>query len=447
VLLFILKMLKRLLSTRKFDGDTSEVIRKAAVAYTLKIGTAILSFSFNVALARLLGVEGTGLYILSLTVVTIVSVLSRVGLDNTFVRLTAASAVVQDWAALKGLYQHGMRLALAVSLSATVIIFSFSPWLARTLFNQPELGVVLRWMSLAIVAVALYTLYGQLLKGLKRIRDSMAVQSVFIQLFSLISLVVLVYYFKLGVLGAVWSYVLGAFISLTLGQFLWARATPYLRGITGYFDRQVMFKSSMPLFWVSALHLITLWSSTFSLGKWASAADVGVFGVANRTAALINFVLVSVNAIAAPKFAELYKAGNMRALRKTAQNSTNLMTLMAAPVFLVFVLAAPWVMSIFGKDFSNGATILIILSIGQFINVVTGSVGFLLNMTGHEKTMRNIFMVCAVVIVVMNVILIPHWGAMGAAMASASSLVLQNVLAMFFVRRHLHMWTFPRWAK
>jgi O-antigen/teichoic acid export membrane protein len=85
-------------------------------------------------------------------------------------------------------------------------------------------------------------------------------------------------------------------------------------------------------------------------------------------------------------------------------------------------------MGAFGSDFAGGGPALQFLSIGQFVNVATGSVGVLLVMSGHEKAYRNIQIVAACIVVGLSYALIPTYGAAGAAIGAAAALIVQNVL-------------------
>jgi O-antigen/teichoic acid export membrane protein len=418
-----------------------EVVRGASIAFVLKILAAGLGFTFNVVLARLLGAEGAGLYFLALTVTSIAALVGRVGLDNALVRFTAANAAIEDWVAVKGLYIKGIKFALVSSSLVALIVVLAASSLSNVLFSQPELTSLIRWMAIAIVPVSLYTLYAHLLKGLKRILDAISVLSIWLPVFSLMGTIVMAPYW--GVLGAIWAYILATVTTLAIGYRLWHKATPHLRNLVGCFDTVELLNSSMPLFWMGCLHQVTIWSSTLMLGIWGSPADVGIFGVANRTSILISFVLIAVNSIAAPKFAALYRRGEIEALGHTARSCTKLMTLMAAPALLLFLLAPGRVMGIFGPEFIGGGLTLSILAVGQFVNVVTGSVGFVLIMTGNEHLMRNNIAFCALTIVILNYILIPIWGAVGAAIASAITLILQNITATILVWRKHGLWTLP----
>jgi len=425
----------------KLDAHMKEILHRASIAFVLKVAAAGLTFAFNVVLARLLGPHGAGLYFQVFTVATIAAVVGRLGLPNTLVRFTAGNAAVGEWGSVKGVYSKGMRFGLCGSLATAAGMFFLAPWLADSVFSNPELVTPIRWMSVAVVPFSVSFLYAQLLKGLRQIAGAISVESVSIPAFCLLGTIFLVPGW--GVQGAIWAYAGASAICLLIGWCLWRRAAPQLRGIEGHFAAGELLRSSGPLLWMSILQLITHWSSTLMLSMWRSSADVGVFSVANRTAALTSFVLIAVNSIAAPKFAALYRKGDLTALGQTARNSAKLMSIMACPALVVFMLAPGQVMSIFGPQYEGGKWTLSILAAGQFVNVVTGSVGYLLMMCGHEQLIMKVTALSAFINIVLNAALIPELGVTGAAIADATTFGLQNLIMAWFVWRRLGIWTLP----
>ncbi len=425
-------LLNRFPSIRdRLDVHMLEVVNGAAVALVLKVLGAGLTFLFNLVLARTLGAEGAGLYFLALTVTTIATVFGRMGLDNTLLRFTAANASVEDWSAVKGVYVKGMKLALIASSLSAVVVFIFAPVLAEKVFQKPELVIPMRWMSLAVVPMTFVRLYAQTLKGLKRISASFVVFGVGVPTVSLVGL--LLFSGSYGVKGVVWAYTSGTILTALLGLILWRTATPQLRNISGVFRSEEILKSSMPLFWVTSLNMVINSTSTFALGIWGTKGDVGIFNMASRTAMLTSLILTSVNSISAPKFAELYRKKEMGSLGVTAKKTVKLMSFIASPLLLLFLIAPQWVMSIFGDDFQKGGILLSILAIGQFVNAATGSVGYLLIMSGNEKLMRNNVALVAILCIVLNVVLVPIYGSFGAVIATAVCLASQNLIAAYMV--------------
>ena len=426
---------------RRADVHLQEVIRGASLAFVLKGAASALTFAVSLILARMLGADGAGLYFLALTVVTIAAMLSKVGLDNTMVRFTASHAVHQEWPAVKGLYSKGMLLTLAVSVTVSLLLFSLAPWLAGTVFQDQRLAAPLRWMSLAVAPFALVYLQGQALIGLKRTGGGVALSGAVLAALTLPGILLLAPRF--GATGAAAAYTLGSLATLGGGFLLWNRATPQLKGVKGAFPTERMLSSCVPLFWVALLNLTLQWSSNLMLGIWSTSSDVGLYSMANRTSGLVSFILMSVNAISAPKFSELYSRGDLEGLGRLARSTAKLMTLFASPLVLACVLIPGPVMSIFGPEFVAGAPALAILGVGQFVNVATGSVGYLLVMTGKERVWRNLTGFSAALCVSLNVLLIPPYGLIGAATAMAVSLSVLMILSVWMVRRSLGIMTVP----
>lgn len=425
----------------RLDVHMQEVVKGSSIAFLIKILGAGLAFSFNVLLARVLGAERAGLYFLALTVTTIATVFGRMGLDNTLLRFTAANAAIGDWVAVKGAYRKGIMLSFLASIISALVMFVAASWLAETVFAKPSLASPMRWMALAVVPMVLLNLHAEMLKGLKRIRDSQLVQGVGVPALSILGFFI---FGKVwGVKGAVWAYTLAAMLTALAGYGMWRNTTPQLQNIRAYFKTRELLRSGIPLFWIAIMNLIMNWTATFILGIWGTSSDVGIFGVASRTAMLTSFILVAVNSIAVPKFAALYRQGNLEELGSTARYSAKLMTLLASPLLLMFLLMPGWIMGMFGAYFVKGRVVLSILAVGQFINVATGSVGYLLMMSGNEQLLRNNIIFTALLNICLNTILIYKLGILGAAVATALSLSIMNLISTWLVYRKLAILTLP----
>lgn len=173
------------------------------------------------------------------------------------------------------------------------------------------------------------------------------------------------------------------------------------------------------------------------LGAISTPAAVAIYGAAFQTAKPMRYILMAVNSIAGPKFAALHGMAEGHALNRTARGSALLMTVAAIPMLLVLMLFPGWIMGLFGSEFVAGAGVLRILAITQFIAVMSGSIGSLLVMSGHEKQLRNNSAAAFVLAIPLNLVLIPEFGAMGAAISAAIAIVLRNGLGMLQVYRRL----------
>lgn len=421
------------ISSNRNDANLIEVALGAFLSFLLKIVGAAAAFAFNVMLARMLGLEGSGIFFLALTVVTVVGVLSRAGLDNTVVRFTAAHSSIGDWTAVNGVYARSIGIVLVTSIVATAALLLAAPWLAVEVFSKHEAVPVIRWMSLSIMPAAVFSLHAEMLKGLKRVGMTIFVQNILPWSLCLLGLLMLGA--GTGPSGVAAAYFFSAVLTAVAAVVFWRRVGALLgfNRIKGFFSASKIFASCVPLFWASAMNLVINWASFFFLSVWGTKAELGLFGAASRTAMLMSFILVAVNSIAAPKFADLYHKGDMDGLGSIARSSAGMLTVLSLPVLAVLLIFPSYVMSIFGEGFTDGAIVLSILAVGQFVNVATGSVGNLLVMSGNEKVQRNNVAFAAALNVGLNLLLTPMYGIKGAALATSVSIVFQNILASYLV--------------
>jgi len=420
----------------------TEVLRGAGLAFLLRGVGAGLAFLLNVVIGRMLGAEGAGLYFLALSVVSIGAVITKLGLDNTLLRFVASGASTGDWNRVTGVFRLGTRLAGGASLTGGVAVFAAAPLMARHIFGEPALSGPLRAISLGIFTFAMMMLLAECLKGLKRIRNSMLVSGVLYPVIALALIWPLVTLF--GPTGAALAYVLGTGGAAAIGWWMWRANTRAHAAPKPAFDRATLWQSARPLWAMEIINRAILpWAPLFLLGIWGTPADAGVFGAATRVSMLVTFFLVAVNTVIAPKFAELHATGEIAMIGRLARRFALMITLAASPLFLVLIFAGDWVMGLFGPDFVRGGTALAILALGQAVNTMTGSVGYLLMMTGHERDIRNASIVAFILMAGCAVLLIPGYGLIGAAIASAVAIAYTNIWASFVVFRELKIIVIP----
>jgi O-antigen/teichoic acid export membrane protein len=424
------------------DPHMREVAGRTLISLGMKAIGAGLSFSFNVAVARLLGAEGTGLYFLAFSVTSIGSVVGRLGLDNTLLRFVSIHATRGEWGELRGAYAVAIRAAVMCSGAISFLGFLLAPWLAATVFNKPELSEPLRWMTLSILPYSLLNLHAESLKGLKDIRAAMFVQGIGVPLTGLVLIYPLAQ--VAGIEGVTWGYLAATSLVALVGILSWKRAMRCHAADVAPYPFADIWKSCKHLYISSLMNRAILpWAPMFLLGLWATAEDAGVFGTATRVALLVSFLLYSVNNVLAPKFAELFAKGEIEVLGRTARNAALIVTLIASPIFLILIFESSWVMSLFGESFIQGGSVLAILSIGQFVNTLAGSVNHFLIVTGNEKVVRNATIGAATAQFLLSIGLIPPLGAIGAATATAATTIGLNSFSAFMVWKKVGVITIP----
>ncbi|MBN1998445.1 oligosaccharide flippase family protein [candidate division KSB1 bacterium] len=412
-----------------------EIVQKGSVALIMKVFSVILMYGFNVFIARLLGAEPAGIFILGTTILVIGSAFGRLGLDNSLVRFCASLAVQQQWTDLKSLYRKSVLLTLVMSGFIAVLLYLTADFLALHLFSKPQTAVVIKILSPALVPFSLATMHNNLLKGLKKIRSFVFISDQILPLSALFLMIAL--YPVAGFNGVVFGYAAATLIMLLTAWQLWRKFMPGLRGLTGRFSWSKIFKSCLPLYLADIAQMAVLWAPHIFLGAFAESQDVAVFTAANRTAKLMSFVLFAVNLIAAPKIATLFEKEGAGAVKKLIAQSARLVALFCLPIFLLLVIFPQTIMGIFGPEYVRGAGILVLLAIGYYINVAFGPVVIGLTMSGYEKITAQIITGCGILAVLLQLLLVTRFGITGAAIANTITVAVRNLLAARFVYKRL----------
>ena len=188
---------------------------------------------------------------------------------------------------------------------------------------------------------------------------------------------------------------------------------------------------------ISGLNVLGTSLGIIMLGPMSGASAAGIFGITNTAAALIALPLMAINAPLAPTISSAFSDGNRAELQRLATKAARSALLLSLPLALIFVLFGKSLLWMFGEEFTAGYAALVILTVGQMVNAAMGSVGVLLQMTGHERDVALALTIALVLNFILNLVLIPIWGSSGAALGAAANIVLWNTVLLIQVRRRL----------
>lgn len=420
------------------SSDSRELIKGAALALLMKLLGAALLFAFQALIAREFGAEGSGAYFLALSVMSIAAVISRMGIDTASVRFVAANEAINAPGSIPLIYRRALMIQLPSAVLATVLIYSGAPWLATTVFDNARFAEPIAVMALGIVPFVMMMLHSELLRALRCIGQAMAAQWTLLPLIAAIVLLPLGGF--LEATAAVTAHVIGLSAAALFGVYCFWPQLRVRRGQPGAEHApgtRQLWETGMPLMWVASMFVINGWVSTLVMGRFSSTEDIGIYNVAQKTAMLVSLVLLAVNAVSSPKFAAFHKLGDHARLESYARQATRLVCLFSIPVLLFFLIAPSMALTLFGPEFIAGESVLRILALGQIVNSMTGSVGQVLIMTGYEHDQKNIVTLGAVSNIVLSFVLIPFFGAVGAAVANAASGILVSIIATIMVKKRL----------
>ena len=189
---------------------------------------------------------------------------------------------------------------------------------------------------------------------------------------------------------------------------------------------------------------LLFWTDLFVLTRYAADTEIGVYSASLRAGQVLVLFLTSVSLMFSPFVADLHNRGERQRLDKLFKALTKWTLAATMPVFLLLVVAPGDVLKIFGSEFSGGQAALLILLAGQFINVATGSVGFVLIMVGRTGWDLAVYAGSLALNLGLAFWLCPRYGMEGAAIANAVTFALSKWARLALVRRFVGIQPYDR---
>ena len=379
--------------------------------------------------------DEAGLFLLGFTILTVLSVFFRLGLDNVILRFLSAHGT--DAFAQEKLNRGLLWVATAVIPSTALGMF-FSDQIAFFVFNKPDFGSVLFWMLFALPLMTIFMLLAIAFQSQHRVVTTTIFQNLGISTLFVVSFSFLLIYKPniISALVAARTYAGAGLVIFFSALFIWFGQSKVKFSLNGFKDNE-LYVSSMNLWVVAIVNLVVQWSGILISGAMLPSEDVAILTAAQRTAFLVSFILMVANMVVAPRYARMWNDGDMMGIQRLANLSTRGMTLMVLPLVLVMVWYSEKLMSFFGGGFDKGGSLLTIMVIGQFVSIAAGSAGYLLTMSAHEKDFRRVTLFVGPLTIFCAYFFIQWWGAVGAALVTAFGVGIQSLAAMFMVKRRL----------
>jgi O-antigen/teichoic acid export membrane protein len=250
-----------------------------------------------------------------------------------------------------------------------------------------------------------------------------------------------------GVAGAVGatiaSYVAALVVGLLFLRALYPDLFMLLTPSTGSMGE--LLRYSIPSAFAGIFAMYMIWVNRLLVGYFLPLEETGVYQAVTQVALLFAMILSSFNLIFTPMSADLFAQQKIARLRELYRVSTKWALYVTIPIFMVVFTFPREVMTVlFGAPYAAGGLALRILTLGQLINILTGPVGSLLVMTGHQRRWSIITGAAFVLNVGLGVLLIPGVGLQGAATAIAVTQTGMFLLGLVQAWRILGGWPYDR---
>lgn len=390
--------------------------------YVSRILVSVVGFAGTIYFARTLGASGLGVYFTFETVVVVLGVFGRVGVDNAIVKRLSQS----ETDAQRGVYLGGALLLVAVPfavVSAGVLLF------AGRLNAVIELAIA----PLVVLTLAL-TVGRQLviatLRGERRVATSGGVELLgeLCRVGASVALVLSGF----EVLGLVYGYVLGRVATVVVG-------VPLLKTRPRMPTRETLrsiFDFSKYTAGLDLSFLAYSWLDTLLLAVLATKAAVGVYEAAWRISAVTMLAGQAIGVSLGPNVSSWHADGKYEAIENAFTSATTYALVLVFPAIVGTAVLGDSVMGVlYDFEVASGATVLVVLVAGTVFQALRDIVQSTLLGMERQRTAFWVNVTTLGANFVLNLLLIPKYQILGAAVATVATAGIAALAQFWLLRR------------
>ncbi len=406
----------------------------------------IIGYISMIYITNKYGAEEYGLYSLAFTVLSIIIIFPRFGFDVSLIRIIGEIKTYANKADILNIFKKTFAITIIIGFIFSFTLFLFSKEIATIVFNKSQFYKELRIVSFVVIPGALIFLIAAYFQAYKKIAKYMLMNSTLLNIFFFILLLFIelsdiqIKLFKVYAASICATFVFGLILLLKNISML-NKKLANTNGAKRSFTLGKIINISSPMLLSSSFVLLINWIDVIMIGIFSNEKSVGIYSASQRLAAITGIALFAINAISTPKFAEFFSKKDFIGLENTVVKSTKLIFFTTAPLLLIFVFLPKTILSINGPEFIAGYIALIFLCVGKFVNSISGSVGFILQMTNNQKIFKNVLMFSAILNASLNYFLIPLYDYNGAAFASLITIATWNIILVIIIKKKLGFWT------
>lgn len=390
----------------------------------------------QILLARLLGPSSFGLYSIGWTILRIVGIVGPLGLEQGVLRFSPTYDREHP-ESFRSIFYQTFSTAFISGFMIGIVIFFAAPWLAVTLFNKPELGIVIRVFTFAFPLLCGLRVAASATRISQKMQYAIYSEEISQPAVNLL-LVFFLSVFGLTLNGAVIAGVLSFTISFLISLYYVVRLFRESFAAAGRLllaNKELLAYSIPTALSIIFSSAILLFDRLF-IGIFRPENEAGVYQAISLFPLIFVTILSAIKTIFAPMVVRLHIENQKNRFNHLFILSTKWGLYLSIPIMLVIlVFPVDTINALFGTAYVSGYLALSILIFGQFINIGTGPVDIILMMTGHQKDWLFITGGVFGINIILDILLIPTYGLLGAALSVSLAISAIYLIALIRVKR------------
>ena len=394
--------------------------------------SALVQFVLRIFLAHYMGDSDLGLYTLTWTIYSFAMIFAAFGIGQGITKYVAESR--EDTPRTSELLTSGLIASFAIGCLMALVLYASASVIADRFFHMPELAAMLRIVSIVVPFIAVEKATLGFLNGLRRMRLFAIInisQNVLIVVLTLV-LALRGY----GLKGATWGLVLPTVVVSLYSVFNLRDSVARTRLSSLVTALKPLLIFGVFVVAANAVAMIETQVDAVMIGHYMTAADVGVYAAAVTLSQAILLPSRAVQVITGPTMATFWGKGDKAGIEKEANDVLKYTAVFIIPMAFVAIMLGPDLLRVlFGKSFMSATDSLSILLIGTGFSATWAGLASTLSSTAFVRVAFILSSVSMMVNLLLNALLVPHFGINGAATATSIASFLGGLLQLYCIQR------------
>jgi len=417
-----------------------------ALLFVIKILGCGLGLLMQLLLARLLGFEAFGIFITAFNAAIVLAIFASGGIAGATARFLPRYLALGQDALARGFLKGANVITVSGGALGALALLCVSAWLANK--GDLELAKAAAVATPLVVVLAASQTAAALLQALERPLQS-DVPALFVRPVLVIAAALTLAHPAISWLdgtSAMLVMLLASTIALLLASWWVANAVRSL-GLprTGVMNLRTWLTSGFVMILIISGAALQERLDTMFIAGLTNTADAGIYSVAARFAQIISLAPAGVAARAAPLLAQNWSRGDREAFVRVATASLYTSVGLAFGFGLLLSAAGGLLLKAFGAPFEAGLPALQLLVVAHVVLAVAGGIAPMLVASGREGKAAALLGLSVCLNAVLNLVLIPRLGMLGAAIATTLAMSAESFTFAELARRDLgvNVWAHP----
>ncbi len=428
------------------DKDLSLIARGAGFYFAGFAVSKVLAYVYKAMIARGLGPAEFGVFSIGLSIIGILTLLAALGLHQGIMHFVVRYISFGDEGKARGTILFAFKAQLVSSVILASALFLLSDYIAVSFFREPSVAIVLKILSFTLPFFVITSGLMIVLMAFKKVEYKICTRNL-IENIAKVSFTGILMFLGFQLLGVTIGFAISIIVAFIVGLYFVQKVFPIFgKGFKVQYNARELLSYSWPLLAVGFFGILMSSIDTLMLGHLSEAYDAGIYNVAQPISSLLLIAPFAFGSLFLPIITGLYALKKIASLKKTLKVSSRWTFALNFPLLLfIFLFSSEIISTMFGAVYAQGAGAMVILATGVFMVAFVGPVSDILESIKRTKLIFLNTVICGFVNVFLNLWLIPLFKAsgaaiIGAALATATSYVLWNVLALaeVFLLTKLH---------